>query len=83
MAFYNNKVVFVDLGIWDHFDIPKLYSLLHYTSSIHLFGTTDNYNTEQSECLYINLAKKAYHATNHKDEYSQMTMWLEHSKKVQ
>jgi len=82
VAFHNNKAVFIDLGIWENFDIPKFHSLLHYALSIHLFGTTDNYNTEQSECLHIDLAKEAYHATNRKDEYAQMTMWLEHREKV-
>ena len=48
-AFHNNKAAFVDLGIWQNFNIPKFHSLLHYTLSIHLFSTTDNYNTEQSE----------------------------------
>jgi hypothetical protein len=48
-AFHNNKAIFVDLGIREHFNIPKLHSLLHYASSIRMFGTTDNYNTEQSE----------------------------------
>jgi len=56
---------------------------MHYISSIQLFGTTDNYNTEQSECLHIDLTKDAYHATNHKDEYPQMTAWLEHCEKIQ
>jgi len=63
-AFHQNKAVFVDLSIWEDFNIPKLHGLVHYALSIHLFGTTDNYNTEQSECLHINLAKNAYRATN-------------------
>ena len=82
-AFHNNKAVFIDLGIRENFKIPKLHSLVHYASSICLFGTTDNYNTEQSEHLHIDLAKEAYRATNHKDEYTQMTTWLEHHEKVQ
>jgi len=77
VAFHNNKAVFVDLSIQEDFNIPKLHGLLHYALSIRLFGTTDNYNTEQSEHLHINLAKNAYCATNHKDKYSQITMWLE------
>ena len=81
-AFHNNKAVFIDLGIRENFDIPKFHSLLHYASSIRLFGTTDNYNTEQSERLHIDLAKEAYRATNRKDEYAQMTMWLERREKV-
>jgi len=82
-AFHNNKAIFVDLGIQKNFNIPKFHSMLHYTLSICLFGTTDNYNTKQLEQLHINLAKNAFHATNHKDKYAQMTTWLEHRKKVQ
>jgi hypothetical protein len=81
--FHNNKEVFVDLGIHDHFKIPKIHSLLHYTLSIRLFGTTDNYNTEQTERLHIDTTKDAFGATNHKDEYSQMTTWVERCEKVQ
>ena len=81
--FHTNKSIFVDLGIREHFNIPKIHSLIHYAASITLFGTTDNYNTEQMERLHINLAKDAYRATNRKDEYSQMTTWLERREKVQ
>ena len=68
-AFHANKAIFVDLRVWEHFNISKLHSLMHYISSIQLFGTTDNYNTEQSKHLHIDLMKDAYCATNHKDEY--------------
>jgi hypothetical protein len=81
--FHNNKDVFIDHGICDHFNLPKLHSLLHYSPSIHLYGTTDNYNTEQTERLHIDFMKDTYCATNRKDEYSQMTTWLERRKKVQ
>jgi hypothetical protein len=49
---------------------------------IQEYGTTDNYNTEYTERLHIDLAKDAYRATNHKDEYSQMTLWLERQEKI-
>jgi hypothetical protein len=81
--FHDNKDVFLDFGIHEHFNLPKIHSLLHYSSSIQLFGTTDNYNTEQTEHLHIDFTKDAYRATNHKDEYSQMTTWLECREKVQ
>lgn len=82
-TFHNNKVIFIDLGVWEHFNIPKLHSLSHYELSIWQFGTVDNYNTEQSEHLHINLAKDAYHAMNHKDGYFQMTVWLERREKIE
>ena len=49
---------------------------------IHLYSTLDNYNTQYTEWLHIDLAKDAYCATNHKDEFSQMTVWLEWKEKI-
>ncbi|KAF9455627.1 hypothetical protein BDZ94DRAFT_1286081 [Collybia nuda] len=57
-------------------------ALQHFHDNKHLFGTTDNFNTEYTERLHIDLAKDAYAATNHKDEYPQMTMWLERKEKI-
>jgi len=80
--FHTNKSIFVDLGVRQHFNFPKLHSFLHYASSINLFGTTDNYNTQHTERLHIDLTKKAYRSTNTKDEVAQMAQWLERQEKV-
>ena len=42
-VFHQNKAIFLDLGVWTHFNLPKIHSLIHYTTLISLFGTTDNY----------------------------------------
>ena len=55
--FHANKSVFIDLGIREQFNLPKLHSLGHYASSIWLFSTTNNYNTEQTEHLHIDFCK--------------------------
>jgi Plavaka transposase len=81
-SFHDNKGVFVDLGVRAHFNIPKLHFTGHYRQFIERFGTTDNYNTEYTERLHIDLAKDAYRSTNFKDEYPQMTLWLERHEKV-
>ena len=81
--FHSNKDVFIDVGVREHFNSPKIHSLLHYGSSIILFGTTDNYNTEQTERLHINFTKNAYRATNRKDEYFQMATWVKRREKTQ
>ncbi|KAG1888962.1 uncharacterized protein F5891DRAFT_932086, partial [Suillus fuscotomentosus] len=80
--FHDNKEIFVDLGIRNNFNLPKLHAICHYTSMIRMFGTTDNYNTEYTERLHIDLAKDAYHATNHKHKFTQMTRWLERKEKI-
>ncbi|KAJ3835033.1 hypothetical protein F5878DRAFT_653729 [Lentinula raphanica] len=54
----------------------------HYVDGIKRTGTLDNFNTEYTERLHIDLAKDAYAATNKKDELLQMTRWLERKEKV-
>ena len=80
--FHKHKDVLVELGIREHMNIPKLHSLLHYIDSIKNLGTTDNYNTEMFERLHIDCAKKAWRATNHRNERPQMVKWLERREKV-
>ncbi|KAJ7724958.1 hypothetical protein DFH07DRAFT_871823 [Mycena maculata] len=80
--FHDNKSIFVDLGVQEDFNLPKLHSCRHYIMYIKLFGTTDNYNTEYTERLHIDLAKDAYRSTNFKDEFPQMTLWLERKEKI-
>ncbi|KIK78883.1 hypothetical protein PAXRUDRAFT_36551 [Paxillus rubicundulus Ve08.2h10] len=70
--FHNNKAIF----------LPKLHSLCHYVYMVQHFGTTDNYTTAYTEHLHIDLTKDAYCTTNHKDEYFQMTIWLEWKEKM-
>jgi hypothetical protein len=81
-SFHDNKGIFIILGIRDQFNIPKLHFASHYRFFIELFGTTDNYNTEYTERLHIDLAKDAYRSTNRKDNYPQMTLWLERREKI-
>jgi hypothetical protein len=81
-TFHDNKQIFIDLDIREQFNLPKLHACTHYITSIKLFGTTDNYDTQYTERLHIDLAKEAHQATNMKDELPQMTTWLERREKV-
>jgi hypothetical protein len=80
--FNDNRDIFVTLGIRKDFNIPKLHSLLHYAESIRIFGTTDNYNTEMFERLHIDFAKEGWRASNRRDEFPQMTKWIDRREKV-
>jgi hypothetical protein len=80
--FHENKDIFIHLGIRNNFNLPKLHFAKHYLLKIKHFGTTDNFNTEYTERLHIDLAKDAYRSTNRKDEYVQMTLWLERKEKI-
>jgi hypothetical protein len=45
-AFHVNCDILVSLGIWTHFNIPKLHNSSHYYELIQLYGAADNINTE-------------------------------------
>ncbi|KAF7374211.1 hypothetical protein MSAN_00303300 [Mycena sanguinolenta] len=81
-AFHDNKSVLIELGVRESFNIPKLHGCVHHPMYFKLFGTSDNYNTEYTERLHIDLAKDAYRSTNFKDTFPQMTLWLERKEKI-
>lgn len=64
------------------FDFPKAHSPEHFTFLIHQFGTSDNYNTEFTERLHIELVKDAWRASNRKDAILQMMRWLSCREKI-
>ncbi|KAG9042433.1 hypothetical protein FS837_010887 [Tulasnella sp. UAMH 9824] len=75
-----DKGAFAD--VQDHFNIPKLHALIHYSALIHLHGTPDGYNTETPERLHIDYAKSGYCASNKKDYTKQMTTFMSHMEAV-
>ncbi|KAG1734399.1 uncharacterized protein EDB91DRAFT_1238423 [Suillus paluster] len=75
-VFHMNKAVFVELGLCQHFNIPKVHSMRHYVQSIRALGSADGFNSESPECLHIDYAKDAYQASSKVDYIAQMTHWL-------
>ncbi|KAF8152285.1 hypothetical protein B0H34DRAFT_111607, partial [Crassisporium funariophilum] len=76
-TFHAHKDVFIELEIREHFNIPKLHSMMHYVESIQALGSADGYNTESPERLHIDFAEDAYRASNKRDYVEQMTLWLQ------
>lgn len=81
-TFHANKEIVVSLGIREHFNIPKIHSMLHYCEAILRKGTLDGYNTELPERLHIEYAKDAYRAGNRRDYIAHMTTWLQRQEAV-
>ncbi|KAH9830879.1 uncharacterized protein C8Q71DRAFT_716091 [Rhodofomes roseus] len=80
--FHDNKDVFIDLGVREDFNIPKLHSMNHYVAAIMSLGSCGGLSTEISERLHIDLAKNAYRASNRKQYLKQMVLWLERQDKM-
>ena len=81
-TFQKNQKVFIQLEIHPTLNIPKFHALRHYLESIKLFGTTDNYNTEMFERFHIDFAKEGFRASNKRDVFPQMIVWLSRREKV-
>ncbi|KAI0754751.1 hypothetical protein C8Q80DRAFT_1226925 [Daedaleopsis nitida] len=75
-TFHKHKHVFQEHGVREHFNIPKVHSAQHYPLSIRKLGTADGFNTENTERLHIDYAKRGYNASNKKEYVKQMTVWL-------
>jgi hypothetical protein len=75
--FHRSKDVFVELGICENFNFPKMHSPAHYPSAIRRLGSLNGYNTEAFERLHIDMAKVAYRASNRKDYIAQMSQWIQ------
>ena len=75
-TFHENKDIFISEGNREHFNIPKIHSMVHYFATIQSRGSLDGYNTESPEWLHIDYAKEAYRASNKRDYIRQMTVWL-------
>ena len=80
--FHANKDAFINLDIHNHFNIPKLYSMLHYILSIQRLGSIDSLNSEGPEQLHIDYAKKGYSVSNKNDYIYQMAKWLQHQEAI-
>lgn len=81
-VFHEHKDEFIALGIREHFNIPKLHSLVHYVEAIRRIGCLDGVNTETSERLHIDFAKNAYRASSRREYFAQMTTWLQRQEAV-
>ncbi|KAK0460760.1 hypothetical protein IW261DRAFT_1554531 [Armillaria novae-zelandiae] len=74
-TFHAHKHVFINDSIF--------HSMAHYSSMIQSHGVTGGYNTEASERLHIDFAKRAYWASNRRGYIQQMTKWLTQREAVQ
>lgn len=81
-TWHSHKFIFIKLNIRLHFNIPKFHSLIHYISSIRLLGSTDNTNTETFERLHIDIPKEAWRASNKRNHFPQMILWLSRQEKI-
>jgi len=80
--FHIHKDIIMELGIHEHFNVPKIHSLIHYVSSIRALGSADGYNTEYPEQLHIDYTKDAYRASNKRDYVKQMALWLQRQEAI-
>ncbi|KAG8729341.1 hypothetical protein FRC10_004044 [Ceratobasidium sp. 414] len=80
--FHEHKHVFIKYEVRTDFNINKIHAMCHYTEAIRALGAADAYNTETPERLHIEFAKRAYKATNRRNFFQQMTVYLDRRERV-
>lgn len=80
--FHENSFAFIELGACDNLNFVKNHMMSHYKESITYKGATDNFNTQFTERLHIDLVKDAYRHTNRRNELSQMITILDRKEKL-
>ncbi|KAG9073879.1 hypothetical protein FS749_014599 [Ceratobasidium sp. UAMH 11750] len=80
--FHEHKHVFIKYNVRTDFNINKVHAMCHYTEAIRALGAADAYNTETPERLHIEFAKRAYKATNRRNFFQQMTVYLDRRERV-
>ena len=57
-----------------HFQFPKMHLLSHISESISQMGSPDNFSTDVSELLHVEMVKEAYRSTN-RVNFEQQMLW--------
>ena len=57
-----------------HFQFPKMHLLSHIPESISRMGSPDNFSTDVSELLHVEMVKEAYRSTN-RVNFEQQMLW--------
>ena len=57
-----------------HFQFPKMHLLSHISDSIRQMGSPDNFSTDVSELLHVEMVKEAYRSTN-RVNFEQQMLW--------
>jgi len=57
-----------------NFQFPKMHLLSHITESIRQMGSPDNFSTDVSELLHIEMVKEAYRSTN-RVSFEEQMLW--------
>jgi len=57
-----------------NFQFPKMHLLSHITESIGQMGSPDNFSTDVSELLHIEMVKEAYRSTN-RVSFEEQMLW--------
>jgi hypothetical protein len=80
--FHENSYVFIELGACKDLNYVKNHMMSHYVESITYKGATDNFNTQFTERLHIDIVKDAFRHTNRREELSQMIAILDRKEKL-
>ncbi|KZT55141.1 hypothetical protein CALCODRAFT_421366, partial [Calocera cornea HHB12733] len=88
LLFHKHKTGFTNLGtivLENPFCLPKLHSLVHYVWAVVEAGALAGFDTQLSERLHSNMAKKPFRSSSRRVETAtqEMALWVERQEAMQ
>jgi hypothetical protein len=70
--FHDERQVFIEYGIREHFLLPRQHSLIHYRICIQLFGAPNGLCSSITESKHIKAVKQPYRRSSRNEPLGQM-----------
>jgi hypothetical protein len=81
--FHQLRQIFITVGIRKDFSLPQQHALMHYATSIELFGSPNGTCTSQTEAKHKSAVKEPWRRSNRNKPLNQMTKTLTRMDKLQ
>jgi hypothetical protein len=70
--FFQFRAVFIDKGIREHFALPRQHALVHYTTSIRLYGSPNGLCSSITESKHIKAVKEPWRRSSRRNPLSEI-----------
>jgi len=73
-TFHRERLIFVEEGIREDFNLPRQHSLVHYRSNIQMFGAPNGLCSSIAESKHIKAVKEPWRRSNRNNPLGQMLL---------
>ena len=80
--FHRERHIFIELGIWDNFLLPRQHAIVHYHLTIQLFGAPNGLCSSITESKHIKAVKQPYRRSSRNNPLGEMILTNQRNDKL-